>query len=160
MDVSTAPNCQNTTMVRINFQLFFPHIPSKCERLTLCLRQTAVFATASWCPPSSPPSLFPISRFWPLTRLSLHLPHLPLFLLSVLTLCVAAARPLALPHRLIVFGPPYLRLELGSLRGPVSPPSLHLAGPASQTHPAGLLGHNQPHPWSPHRFPTQPRLRS
>lgn len=157
MDVSTSSNPQISTLVRMTQIIVTPHFPSKCKCLNLCLCQTAMFANASWCPPSCPPSLFPVSPFWPLTLLSLHLPPL-LLPLSMLMLCVAAARPLVLPHRLTAFGPACRRLELGSLRGLDSPPSLHRAGLASQTHPAGL-GHNQLRPLSRHQFHSQPRLK-
>lgn len=103
------------------------------------LMSMGLVATASWCPPSCPPSLSPVSPSWLLILISLH--PSPLLPLSILMLCVAATRPLVAPHRLTAFGPAS-RLELGSLHGQDSPPSLHHAGPASQTRPAGL-GHNQ-----------------
>lgn len=115
---------------------------SKCIYRNLCLCQIAVFATASWSPPSSPPSLFPVSLHWPLTPLSLHLCPAPLPP-SVLTLSVAAApRPLVLLHRLTAFGPACLSRRVGSLHGRDRLPSLHRAGLASPTHHAGR-GHNQ-----------------
>lgn len=170
MDVSTS-NCQVPTLVRPHNTWCPMHISSKYKYQHFCLCQTALFATASWCLLFCPLSLFPESPSWPLTTLFLPLPprllhllflplplppllHLhPLLLaplhllpLSILMLYMAAARPLVVPHRLIVFGRAH---HLGSLHGQDRTPSLHFVGQASPTHHAGLV-HNltQPQPWS------------
>ncbi|AWP19784.1 putative galectin-3-like [Scophthalmus maximus] len=58
--------------------------------------------------------------------------------------------------RLTACGPACRRLVLGSLHGQDSPPSLHRAGLASRTHPAGL-GHNRLRCLSLHQFRFHPR---
>lgn len=123
-----------------------------------------MFATASWCPPSCPPSPSHVFPSWLLTLLFLHPPP-PLLLLrlllclSILILCVAAARPLVLPHRLTAFGPACHLLELDSPLGQDRPLNPHRAGQASQTHPAGL-GCNQLQSLSPLQFHSNLPLKS
>lgn len=174
MDVSTS-NCQIPTLVRPRNTYCPWHISSKYAYQHFRLRQTALFATASWCLLFCPRSLFPDTPSWPLTVLFLHLPLLflllaPLLLLlahllllappplllplSILMLYMAAARPLVVPHRLTVFG---RALHLGSLHGQDRTPSLPRVGQVSPTHHAGLV-HNlmQPRPWSLIQLQHQP----
>lgn len=158
MDVSITSDSQMSTLVRITQIIAnsFLHIfQYKC--LNLCFCQMAMFAPASWCPLSCPLSLFPISPSWLLTRLSLHLPLL-LLPLSILMLCVAAARLLVLSHSLTAFGPACHSLDLVSLHGQDKPSNLHHAGLDSQARPAGP-GHKQFQSLSLHLFQFQPRLK-
>lgn len=129
MDVSSSRNCSTSAAVRTP-TLSSPDSASKCQRWILCLCQIAMFATASWCPPSSPPSLFPAS-----------LTPRPPTPLSAPTLSVAAAlRPLVLLHRQTACGPACPSPPAVSLHGldRLSRLSrLHRAGPVNPIHHAG-----------------------
>lgn len=130
MDVSTSSNCQTSAAVR-KAALSSRDDVSKHQHWILCLCQIAMFATASWCPPSSPPSLFPASLPRPPTPLSAP------------TLSVAAApRPLVLLHRLTACGPACPSLAVASLHGLDRLCRLHRAGPVNPILRAGP-GHNR-----------------
>lgn len=130
MDVSTSRNCQTSAAVRMA-TLSSRDYASKHQPWILCLCQIAMFATASWCPPSSPPSLFLGILPQPLTPLSA--PTFPV---------AAALHPLVLLRRLTACGPACPSLAAASQHGLDRLSRLHRAGPVNPIHHAGP-GHSR-----------------